>query len=145
MSTSDRETRGLILTLIGALVAAVFLIIGSAHLAGIDLEVVIVVLFLASAVVVNPYFVILSTRRWWETPVGRALWVKALGNAIIINLSLLGLLTHRSYPFREEALTAGMTVFLAGMTYLTVTAVNTPRVPRRSEDARRFLSRDDAE
>lgn len=98
-----------------------------------------IVLTCLAAVAVNLYVIIYFFRPWYTTPAGRALMVKAVGNFIIIDMSLAYAL-FGEYPGRDIVRVVGMTTFTTGMWYLLVVLLKTPRyvppppLPHRKDD-----------
>lgn len=80
------------------------------------------------------YFVVYCFRPWRTTRAGRALWLKTLGNVIVLSVFCAGLLWP-DYPFRPQVRFVGLLVFDAGLLYLLVAVVREPWLPRGPREA----------
>lgn len=87
------------------------------------------------AIPVNIYPLVYLFRPWWTTAAGRALFVKAWGNLILIDLSL-ALTMFGDYPGRVIIRTIGLTLFMVGVWWLLAVLLLTPRDPKRREGRR---------
>jgi hypothetical protein len=76
-------------------------------------------LIILAAVVANLYAVFYTFRPWYRTPQGRALWVKAWGNTILLDMGL-SFQIWGDYPGRHAVRLVGFSIFLVGITYLLI-------------------------
>lgn len=88
-----------------------------------------ILLFLIAALTANIYLILYSFRPWRSTGAGRALMTKTVGNVILLNMILFGLIWP-DYPYRWVVRNIGLIVFDAGLIYLTIVLIRTPREPR---------------
>lgn len=68
----------------------------------------------------NLYPVVYAFRPWWTTRQGQALMVKAIGNAILIDM-ILAYHTFGDFPGRQAMRVIGFSVFTLGMWFLLIT------------------------
>lgn len=78
----------------------------------------IISMVLWSLVMSYIWLVFYSFRPWRSTPQGQALWVKSLGNAILLSSMSLAYAWWGEYPLREAVRVVGFTVFAVGLTLL---------------------------
>lgn len=90
--------------------------------------------FILAAVFANLYFTALWFRPWRTTAAGRALMLKAWGNVILLNMFLVALVWP-DYAWRPYVRFVGLTLFDAGLIYLFVVLVRTPRLGRSRDEA----------
>jgi hypothetical protein len=98
-----------------------------------------------SAVVVAAYLFFYLWRPWYSNAQGRALMTKAVGNVILLDALALPYAIFGDYPGRPYVRLVGMTIFMAGVTYLLVSMLTSPGARdypprswlRRREDVRR--------
>lgn len=90
---------------------------------------IILWIFLGCVPPVNLYALFYTLRPWSTTPQGRALWVKALGNVIVIDTAVAFFL-FGDYPFRDFIRVVGMSVFMAGMWGLLLVLLFSPGADR---------------
>lgn len=83
------------------------------------------------AVPVTIYPFVYAFRPWRSTPAGRALMVKAMGNIILIDMAVLSYFLG-DYAGREWIRFMGLNAFLAGVSYLLLVLLRTPRFPQKS-------------
>lgn len=83
----------------------------------IPIDHVVVGLLITCAIPVNLYPAFYAFRPWWITPQGRALMIKALGNAMLIDLGLAAVLWP-DYWLRPYVRLVGFTLFAVGVWYL---------------------------
>jgi len=91
-------------------------------------------LLLASLPAVNLYPIFYAFRPWRSTPQGRALFIKSLGNVIVIDV-VVGYLWFGDYPLRDVIRVAGFGLFFLGINYLFVSLLTAPgssKYPPRS-------------
>lgn len=89
--------------------------------------------FIIAALFANGYFILLCFRPWRTTAAGRALWTKALGNVILLNMFLAALLWP-DYAWRPYVRFVGLVVFDAGLIYLFTVLWRTPRLGRDRDE-----------
>ena len=87
------------------------------------------ILFAAIAVPVNAYFFFYAFRPWRRTPQGRALFIKAFGNALIVDL-VVAYQWFGEFPYRPELRVVGLGVFFVGITYLCLSLLLSPGADR---------------
>lgn len=78
------------------------------------------------------YLALYSFRPWRSSSAGRALWIKALGNVIVLGVFSAGLLWP-DYPGRPLVRFVGLTLFNVGLVYLIVVLARTPLGRRSSK------------
>jgi hypothetical protein len=126
------ETKRMFAYLVGGLGAAVLTLLAARHWFGVSEAHMDTFLVIAAWIPVVIYFPAFSTRRWMDTGPGRALWVKSLGNFVLINMAMAVLIFGPDYPLRPEVRLAGFTIFAVGMWYLLFTLIRSPRGPEES-------------
>lgn len=72
------------------------------------------------------------TAAWWKSNLGRGLFIKAVGVAIILSYSGLFYLFGSHYWGRDEIRVIGMGLVFAGLTYNTVNLIHAQVRARRS-------------
>lgn len=122
-----RGARGPILVVIGSLILATVLISITASLVNLDTDQVVFGLFILSGIAANIYFPLYTTRRWWESDAGIALWMKSLGNMLLIDMILLTLIFGEDFAARPYIRIFAMTVFAAGLWYLLIALLRSPK------------------
>ena len=90
---------------------------------------VVMFLFLAAAFAANVYVLVYAFRPWRATAAGRALMVKGIGNMLLLNMIVVALVWP-DYPGRDFVRVVGMIFFTAGIWYLLIVLLRTPRPPR---------------
>jgi hypothetical protein len=90
---------------------------------------IILWIFLGCVPPVNLYAVFYTLRPWAITAQGRALWVKAMGNVIVIDTAVAFFL-FGEYPGRDFIRVVGMSMFMAGMWYLLLALLFSPGADR---------------
>lgn len=74
---------------------------------------------------------------WWQSPLGRALFTKALGLMLLIDISVLYQLFGDNYDLREQVRFIVFTLVLLGMSYQLVVIIKIKLQARgRREDGR---------
>lgn len=86
--------------------------------------------FLVAAIAVNIYPLMYACRPWHATAAGRALMVKAIGNVILVDMSVAVLVLGPDYPGRDYVRIIGLAFFTVGIWYLLIVLYRTPRLPR---------------
>lgn len=94
-----------------------------------DADGVLLVLILVAAVASNLYVFFYLFRPWFRTPQGRALMVKSIGNAILLDMAAAFTLWG-DYSGRHVVRLVGFSIFLAGIVYLLVTLLFSPGARR---------------
>lgn len=84
-----------------------------------------VILFLALAVVVNPYVFFYAFRPWRSTPQGRALMLKAAGSAFVIDVVATWWL-FGDHWLRDLLRFVGLVLYFVGTTYLFLSLLLSP-------------------
>jgi hypothetical protein len=84
-------------------------------------------LLIICAIPANLYPVFYAFRPWWVTPQGRALMVKALGNAMLIDLGLSVVVWGDDYPGRPLVRAVAFALFAIGIWYLFVALLRSDR------------------
>jgi tellurite resistance protein TehA-like permease len=90
----------------------------------------ILALLVVCAIPANGYAFLYFRRNWWVTEAGRALMVKSLANAGLVDLGLLTEILGPGYPGRPVARAFVFVLFGAGVWYLFIALLRTPRPPR---------------
>jgi hypothetical protein len=90
-------------------------------------DLLIDVLLITCAIPANLYPAFYMFRPWWITPQGRALMVKALGNAMLIDLGLSVVIWGDDYLLRPVVRTVAFTLFAVGVWYLFVALLRSDR------------------
>lgn len=80
-------------------------------------------IFMFAAVPVNLYALFYTFRPWRRTAQGQALWVKSIGNVIVIDVVLATLVFGEDYPGREVIRVVGFATFAVGISYLFLSLV----------------------
>lgn len=96
----------------------------------IEIDALIETLILACAIPANLYPAFYAFRPWWITPQGRALMVKAVGNAILIDMGLAVVVFGDDYPLRWLVRVIGFAIFGAGVWYLFIALLRSDRAGR---------------
>jgi hypothetical protein len=79
-------------------------------------------LFVGCLPAVNLYPLFYAFRPWRSTPQGQALMVKALGNVMVIDLTVT-YLWFGEYPGRDVLRVVGFSLFFTGINYLLATLI----------------------
>jgi hypothetical protein len=122
------------LSLIRFALVALLAVIVAGVLSAAPADAIVLWLLIACLPAVNLYPFFYAFRPWRTTAQGRALMVKALGNVIVIDLSMLYLWLG-DYPGRNQLRIIGFTLFAVGINYLFATLLTSPgadRYPPRS-------------
>lgn len=81
----------------------------------IQVDLLIEALIVVCAIPANLYPAFYAFRPWWTTPQGKALMVKAVGNAILIDMGLSVVIFGDDYPMRWLVRVVGFALFGAGV------------------------------
>lgn len=93
-------------------------------------ETIVLVELVIAAVACNVYPLVYAFRPWRATNAGRALMVKAIGNVILVDLSVALVIFGPEYFGRDLARIVGLGFFATGVWYLLIVLLRTPRQPR---------------
>lgn len=93
----------------------------------------ILALLIICAIPANGYVALYMTRPWYVTEPGRALMVKAVANAGLINLGLATAIFGRDWPGRDQVRLVLFLLFAIGLWYLFIALLRTPRIPPRKD------------
>lgn len=88
-------------------------------------------IFYAVVIPANLYALFYAFRPWYTTPQGRALMIKAAGNAILLDVIVASLWFGEDYPGRDVIRIVGFGLFTIGILYLLCSLIF-------SEGARRY-------
>jgi len=84
------------------------------------------ILLITCVVPVNLYVLFYAFRPFWVTPQGRALMIKAAGNAVLLDLGLSVVIFGPDYMLRPYVRIAAFTLFGIGIWYLFIALMRSP-------------------
>lgn len=83
---------------------------------------------------VNMFPVVYAFRPWRSTLIGRALMVKAIGLAVMVDVGVLGLVLGPDYAARPYVRVVAFALVVTGIWFQFIAMVRAPHMHRRDDD-----------